>query len=233
VQCADHVTLDNGAQEYLIAGLDDGTIQILDYTKHKGTPGIQRPVFKVQRNPGAAAEERPADLDHPYDYFQESIYEHSATVTAIERHFKDQTVFASAGRDGKVFIWQLSGIHGHDAVELITEIEKGSLNKGNSQGAITSLKWFDENTVAFSMTNGSLQLNDIRIKQKSEATPKLASQCSLVYKTEEGPIWDTALWRSPAGTFFVCAEDSGKVTLVDPRKIDQAPTLLHVSSIKI
>ena len=71
----------------MIAGLDDGTIQILDYTKNKGKQGIQRPVFKVQRNAGGATEERPADLDHPYDYFQESIYEHSATVTAIERHF--------------------------------------------------------------------------------------------------------------------------------------------------
>lgn len=62
-------------------------------------------MFKVQRSPGAVTEDRPADLDHPYDYFQETIYEHSATVTAIERHFQDQTLFASAGRDGKLFIW--------------------------------------------------------------------------------------------------------------------------------
>jgi hypothetical protein len=107
-------------------------------------------------------------LDHPYDYFQESIYEHSSTVTALEKNFKDPTVFASGGKDGRTMIWQLAGIQGHDDVELVTEISTGALHRLNGSslnlGTITSLKWYDENTVALSLTNGTLQLNDIRLK---------------------------------------------------------------------
>jgi hypothetical protein len=35
VNCTEHIAVDGGAQEYFVAGLDDGTIQILDYTKNK------------------------------------------------------------------------------------------------------------------------------------------------------------------------------------------------------
>ena len=106
VHCAEHITLDNGSQEFIVSGLDDGTVQIFDYTRNKSRgPGIQRPVFKVQRPAGAGQaegtmEEKPADLDHPYDYFQESLYEHGGSVTCLEKNFSDNTIFASGGRDG-------------------------------------------------------------------------------------------------------------------------------------
>lgn len=107
-------------------------------------------------------------MDHPYDYFQESIYEHSSTVTALEKNFKEPTVFATGGKDGRAMIWQLAGIQGHDDVELVTEISAGALHRLNGSslnlGTITSVKWYDENTVALSLTNGTLQLNDIRLK---------------------------------------------------------------------
>ena len=53
-------------------------------------------------------EDRPADLNHPYDNFKETLYEHSSSVIAIEKNFKDKTLFATAGRDSKVLIWKLS-----------------------------------------------------------------------------------------------------------------------------
>jgi hypothetical protein len=40
----------------------------------------------VQKSVDGAAESRPADIDHPYDYFQESLYEHGASITAIEKN---------------------------------------------------------------------------------------------------------------------------------------------------
>jgi WD40 repeat protein len=46
-------------------------------------------------------------LDHPYDYFKDTVYEHSAPVTAIEKNFKDSSIFASSGKDSKVFLWNL------------------------------------------------------------------------------------------------------------------------------
>lgn len=122
VQSIEHVAIDSGAQEFILTGLDDGTVQVFDYTKHKGKPSIQRPVFKVQKSQEEPVENRAADLDHPYDNFQESLYEHGATVTSIEKNFKDQTIFATAGRDQKAFIWKLSGEGGKEDVELVTEI---------------------------------------------------------------------------------------------------------------
>jgi WD40 repeat protein len=88
------------------------------------------------------------------------LYEHSASVTAIEKNFKDNKVFATAGRDQKVFIWELPGEQGKEEVEFITEIGKQQFFKpGGSSlnlGHVTSLKWYDENTLALSLTNGTL-----------------------------------------------------------------------------
>jgi len=39
----------------------------------------------------------------------ETLYEHSGPVTAIEKNFKNTSIFASGGKDSKVFIWDLSG----------------------------------------------------------------------------------------------------------------------------
>lgn len=165
VQCIEHVSLNNGAQEFIISGLDDGTVQVFDYTKNKSKESVQRPVFRIQKTDQSHSEDRPADLDHPYDYFKESLYEHSAPVTAIEKNYKDQTLFATGGKDSKVFLWSLAG---EAEVEFITEIGKSQLFKpGGSAlniGYITSLKWYDENVLALSLTNGTLQFNDIRIK---------------------------------------------------------------------
>ena len=66
-------------------------------------------------------EDRPANLDHPYDNFMESLYEHSGPITAIEKNFKLNNIFASGGKDSKVFIWDLNG---EDGVEFIAEIGK-------------------------------------------------------------------------------------------------------------
>ena len=216
-------------KELIVAGLDDGTIQVFDYTKHKGKQSIQRPVFKIQKTETSTDGERPADLDNPYDYFLETLYEHSAPVTAIEKNFKEPSLFASGGKDSKVFIWNLEGQN--NEVEFITEIGKAQLFKpGGSvlnQGYVTALRWYDENTLTLSLTNGTLQFNDIRIKQgKGDET--LCSACSLVAKVE-GPIWDTALWRNQAGVNIICAEDSGRVTLVDPRMAGKDPIVLTVN----
>jgi WD40 repeat protein len=186
-------------------------------------------VFKIQKTETSTDGERPADLDNPYDYFLETLYEHSAPVTAIEKNFKEPSLFASGGKDSKVFIWNLEGQN--NEVEFITEIGKAQLFKpGGSvlnQGYVTALRWYDENTLTLSLTNGTLQFNDIRIKQgKGDET--LCSACSLVAKVE-GPIWDTALWRNQAGVNIIFAEDSGRVTLVDPRMAGKDPIVLTVN----
>lgn len=177
---------------------------------------MPRPVFRVQRSAGDQFEDRPADIDHPYDNFQETLYEHRGPVTCVEKNFKDQTVFASAGKDSKVFLWSLTGT---EDAEFISEIGKNQLYKhgGSSlnMGHVTSIKWYDENVLALSMSNGTIQFNDIRIKQGT-AEDSVCSACSLITKVE-GAIWDTALWNSPSGVMLVAAEDSGRVTLIDPR----------------
>lgn len=69
------------------------------------------------------------------------------------------------------------------------------------------------------MTNGTIQLNDIRIKQSGDSET-VCNACSLVSKVD-GPVWDTALWRAASGVMLVTAEDSGRLTLVDPRMTAQ------------
>jgi WD40 repeat protein len=38
--------------------------------------------------------------------FKESLYEHNATVTCVEKNFKDNHIFATASRDNTVCIWK-------------------------------------------------------------------------------------------------------------------------------
>ena len=230
VTCAEHIVIDGSQQEYLIGGLDDGTVQLFDYTKHKAK-SVQRPVFRIQKDttsPGS--EDRPADLDHPYDNFQETLYEHSASVTAIEKNYKDQSLFATAGRDSFVFIWRLAGDQGKDDVEFITEIGKDQLNKNGGSsldlGYVTSMKWYDENVLAMSLSNGTIQMNDIRIKQ-GQGADSICSPNNLTSKTV-GAIWDTALWRESSGVKIISAEDSGRITLTDPRMAGSEPIVLTV-----
>jgi WD40 repeat protein len=66
-------------------------------------------------------------LDHPYDNFKESLYEHSAPVTCIEKNFKVPSIFASGGKDSNVFLWNLESES--DEVEFIAEINKTKLYK--------------------------------------------------------------------------------------------------------
>jgi hypothetical protein len=52
------------------------------------------------------------------------LYEHSGSVTCIEKNFKEKTIFATGGRDGNAYIWKLSGEQGKDDVQFVAEIGK-------------------------------------------------------------------------------------------------------------
>lgn len=116
-------------------------------------------------------------------------------------------------------------------MEFVSEIGKQQWYKhGESslnQGYVTSMKWYDENTLALSLSNGTLQMNDLRMKQGT-GDQCVCSPCSLATKVD-GAIWDTALWRGSAGVLIVSAEDSGRITLFDPRMAGVEPYVLMVN----
>ena len=80
--------------EYIVSGLDDGTVSVYDYTQNKGN-SYSKPVFRIQKDKATSA----VELDNPYDQFVETLYEHSDSVTKIEKNFRDNNVFMSCGKD--------------------------------------------------------------------------------------------------------------------------------------
>jgi hypothetical protein len=126
-----------------------------------------------------------------------------------------------------VFVWKLSGEQGHDDVEFITEIGKQQLKtcaSGLNIGHVTSLNWYDENVLALSTTSGTLMFNDLREKQ-GEGDNSICKPSKFIWRTEGGPIWDTALWRDPSGIKIITAEDSGDVSVIDPRRATPAEAI--------
>ncbi len=47
-------------------------------------------------------------MPHPDDVYRENLYEHSDSVTAIEKNFTDPKRFASASKDGSVIFWKFA-----------------------------------------------------------------------------------------------------------------------------
>jgi WD40 repeat protein len=112
-------------KEYLVAGLDDGTIQVYDYSANKDKKSYERPIFKVTKEAPASGQNNLANtaLSHPDEAFKESLYEHTDSVTGIERHFKNTSRFVTVGKDSSVCVWNF--IQGKDiVVEFETSVEK-------------------------------------------------------------------------------------------------------------
>mmetsp|Transcript_35329 Transcript_35329/g.25772 ORF Transcript_35329/g.25772 Transcript_35329/m.25772 type:complete len:156 (+) Transcript_35329:185-652(+) len=85
-------------KQYLVSGLDDGTIQV--YNMEKGN--YTRPVFSVRQ------QQQMSDIDQEFSQFAESLYEHDNSVVSIEKNHKVNGELLSASRDQTVMIWKFS-----------------------------------------------------------------------------------------------------------------------------
>lgn len=71
------------------------------------------------------------------------------------------------------------------------------------------MKWLEEDVVVMSLSDGTLQVKDIREND--------TANCGLLHRTDCA-IWDVALnVQSATGNQIIIAEDSGKVKCIDPR----------------
>lgn len=59
------------------------------------------------------------DLESSNTIFKESMFEHSDSITCIERNFKDKTKFLTAGKDSLLNVWKFSD---NDLVEFVYDI---------------------------------------------------------------------------------------------------------------
>lgn len=62
-------------------------------------------------------------MPHPDDVYKENLYEHSDSVTAIEKNFTDPKRFASASKDGSVVLWKFGAEGSDELVNFDTVIE--------------------------------------------------------------------------------------------------------------
>eukprot|EP00347_Sterkiella_histriomuscorum_P001352 403372362 len=208
-------------QEFLVAGQDDGTVQIYDYGKNKSKASQEKTIFKVTN------EATNETLQHPDDIFAESLYEHTETVTAIEKNFKNPLRFASAGRDSSVCFWHFS--ENDEPVVFESAIEKNQFAQESTFriGSVTGLKWLEEEVVVVALNDGTLQTKDLREDSNKN--------CNVLHQTDCA-IWDMALLVQSSGNQIIIAEDSGKVKSIDPRNGKEFTLLtegFHESALKL
>ena len=86
-----------------MSGYDDGSIRVYDYGKNK-EKSYDRPIFKVSREGSSAA----VELDNPSSIFKETLFEHSDSITCIEKNFKDNKIFLSTGKDSLLNVWRFT-----------------------------------------------------------------------------------------------------------------------------
>jgi hypothetical protein len=73
-----------GGKQYITVGLDDGSIHVYDFSDSQSKGSHERPIFKVTKGNKDDAKEV---LPHPDDIYCENLYEHSDSITAIEKNF--------------------------------------------------------------------------------------------------------------------------------------------------
>ena len=84
-------------------GLDDGSFHVYDYGSKK-EKSYERPLFRVSKDKSSSA----VELDSPNAIFRESLFEHSESITCIERNFKDHRTFLTSGKDSVVNVWRFA-----------------------------------------------------------------------------------------------------------------------------
>lgn len=196
-----------GEKEYIVAGLDDGTLQVYDYGANN-KQSYQKPVFRVQKNT-AGQQAAATELDNPYDIFTESLFEHSDAVTKVEKNPIDSSIFLSSGKDSQVNVWRFAD--SASPLEFHYDISKSQLKQDGlvKAGAVTAAKWLDEQVIIMTLSDGTVQWKDIRTKKTDKA--------GLLIPRTDCAIWDLALWQSSVGLNPIIAEDSGKIRMIDPR----------------
>jgi len=77
-----------GSKDYIALGLDDGSLHLYDYTENESKPQTKgdKPIFVITKTNEEGASEIPP---HPDDIFLENIYEHSDSISVIEKNYAD------------------------------------------------------------------------------------------------------------------------------------------------
>lgn len=98
---SEYFNFDNN--ELIVMGLDDGSFHVYDYGSKKDK-SYERPIFRVTKDKASSA----VELDSPNAIFKESMFEHSDSITSIERNFKDPRSFLTTGKDSHLNIWRFA-----------------------------------------------------------------------------------------------------------------------------
>lgn len=101
----DSVVVKYGTKEILIAGLEDGTVGVLDLTSTNGN-SFKRPIFKMSN-------EREFN-DTTHGQFQELAFEHEDSIVSIGTNMSSvveeaetKPLVLSASKDGVLYVWRL------------------------------------------------------------------------------------------------------------------------------
>ena len=97
-----------GPKDLLVAGLEDGTVAVLDLTGTNGN-SYRRPVFKMKNETEANDWN-----ESPHSQFQELSSEHEDSIVSVEANIAtvpaasdQQALVLSASKDGYLYVWRL------------------------------------------------------------------------------------------------------------------------------
>ena len=129
----------------LIAGLEDGTVAVLDLTSTNGQ-SYKRPIFKMTN------ENQNDWNDNTHSQFQELALEHQDSIVSVEANIytvktTEAPLILSASKDGVLYIWKLQ----QNNDEILQYVADDDFNE-----PITKAKWLSETEILVSTTGGKL-----------------------------------------------------------------------------
>lgn len=145
-----------GAIDYLLIGLEDGSLHLYNYTKNLGNS------YSLKQNQGKS-------LHSPYDQFLESNYEHGDSIVSIELQpvvqkaldpHSAQPMILTASKDGILMIWSINPLAVHENQEEMLVFR----SEADLKSPLTKAKWLSENQVIAVTTQGEIFL--IELKEK-------------------------------------------------------------------
>ena len=182
-----HFRLNEIGDDFVLAGLEDGSLHLYNLTKNFG---------KSHQTPQAS-------LRDPFSHFVESNFEHQDAIVSVDKASNNSILTAS--RDGAIMLWTVGAnqMEGDDMLRFVAD-------QHIRNEPLTRVKFINESQILASTIQGNLFLSEIC--KDSQNVPFL-DKPKLFFHTDSA-IWDFGVFRlSPdSPQQIVIAQDSGRVT---------------------
>lgn len=144
--CCDAKHFQVNKTDYIVIGLEDGSLHIYNLTKNKEQS------YTIPKSFGSTPAR--SQTSSPYDLFIESNYEHHDAIVSIEIQGSN---LLTASKDGNILLWTIEARDDDDDEDMLKFDSELDLKQ-----PLTKAKWLSHNEILVSTTQGELMSVNVK-----------------------------------------------------------------------